>query len=132
MAQQTTSTDAAAAGASRLDRWAIGLSAACLVHCVATTVMVAVLSTAGGLLGNPIIHEVGLVLAILIGAVAFGKGVMAHGRPLPLLLGGAGLAMMAAAVIAPHGVHHLAETALTIVGVVVLATGHALNRHRHA
>ncbi|WP_294352928.1 MerC domain-containing protein [uncultured Sphingomonas sp.] len=131
MAQRTTSTKTTAPG-NRLDRWAIWLSAACLAHCVATTVLVAVLSTAGGLLGNPLIHEVGLVLAILLGAVAFGKGVVAHGRPLPLMLGGAGLTMMAAAVIVPHGAHHLAESALTIAGVVVLATGHALNRHRHA
>ena len=131
MAQRTTSTDSMASG-SRLDRWAIWLSAACLAHCVATTVLVAVLSTAGGLLGSPLIHEVGLVLAILLGAVAFGKGVVAHGRPLPLMLGGVGLTMMAAAVIVPHGAHHLAESGLTIAGVVVLATGHALNRHRHA
>lgn len=132
MAQRITSTDTTAAPGSRLDRWAIWLSGACVVHCVATTVLVAVLSTAGGLLGNPLIHEVGLVLAILLGAVAFGKGVVAHGRPLPLVLGAAGLVMMAAAVIVPHGAHHLAESALTIAGVVVLATGHALNRHRHA
>jgi hypothetical protein len=128
MADPTTSPNAA----GRLDRWAMWLSAACVVHCVATTVMVAALSTAGGLLGSPIIHEVGLVLAILLGAVAFGQGVLAHGRPLPLMLGGAGLAMMAAAVIVPHGAHHLGESVLTIAGVVVLATGHALNRHRHA
>lgn len=128
MAEPTTSTDAA----GRLDRWAMWLSAACVVHCVATTMMVALLSTAGGLLGNPVIHEVGLVLAILLGAVAFGRGVLAHGRPLPLILGGIGLAMMAAAVIVPHGENHLSESALTIAGVVVLAAGHALNRHRHA
>lgn len=128
MAEPTTSTD----GVRRLDRWAMWLSAACVAHCVATTVMVALLSTAGGLLGNPLIHEVGLVLAILLGAVAFGKGVADHGRPLPLLLGGTGLAMMAAAVLVPHGAHHLAESALTIPGVLVLAAGHALNRHRRA
>lgn len=128
MAEPTTSTN----GARRLDRWAMWLSAACVVHCLATTVMVVLLSTAGGLLGNPLIHEVGLVLAILLGALAFGKGVVDHGRPLPLLLGGTGLAMMAAAVMVPHGAHHLIESALTILGVVVLATGHALNRHRHA
>ena len=115
-----------------LDRVAIGLSGLCVVHCVATTVVLALLSTAGGLLGHPLIHEVGLVLAILLGALAFGKGLIDHGRPLPLLLGGTGLAMMAAAVMVPHGAHHLTESVLTILGVVVLAAGHALNRHRHA
>jgi hypothetical protein len=128
MAEPTTSTNPA----GRLDRWAMWLSAACVAHCVATTVLVAALSTAGGLLGNPVIHEVGLVLAILLGAVAFGKGVAHHGRPLPLLLGGAGLALMAAAVIVPHGAHHLSESVLTIAGVIVLAGGHALNQRSHA
>ena len=134
MAEPTTSTGATDPSGSvrRLDRWAMWLSAACVAHCVATTVMVAVLSTAGGLLGNPLIHEAGLVLAILLGALAFGKGVAAHGRPLPLLLGGVGLALMAAAIVVPHGAHHLSESVLTIVGVVVLAGGHALNRHAHA
>jgi hypothetical protein len=31
----------------------------------------------------------------------------------------------------PHGAGHVAESLLTIAGVAVLATGHALNRHAH-
>ena len=45
---------------TRLDRIAMGLSGLCLVHCVATAVLLALLASAGGLLGSPIIHEVGL------------------------------------------------------------------------
>src|SRR3546814_9208978 len=46
-----------------LDRLAIGLSGLCLVHCLASAVLVAVLASAAGLLVSPVIHEVGLVLA---------------------------------------------------------------------
>lgn len=115
-------------GAGRLDRWAIWLSAACVAHCLATTVAVAALAAAGGVLGNPLIHQVGLVAAMLLGAVAFGRGLLVHRRPLPMLCGAVGLAMMAAAVAMPHGENHLAESVLTIVGVAILAGAHQLNR----
>jgi hypothetical protein len=115
----------------RLDRWAMWLSAACVVHCLATTVLVAALSTAGGMLGSPLIHEGGLLIAIVLGCVAFGRGIMAHRRVLPMVLGATGLLLMAAALFVSHEGGHLAESALTILGVAVLASGHALNRHRH-
>ena len=38
----------------------MGLSGLCLVHCVATAVLLGLLASAGGMLGAPIIHEVGL------------------------------------------------------------------------
>ncbi len=115
----------------RIDRWAIWLSAACVVHCLATTVAVALLSTAGGLLGSPLIHEVGLVLALALGLLAFGRGVIAHRRLLPVLLGGGGLALMAAAIVVPHGDSHVIESLLTIAGVVLLAAGHTINQRTH-
>lgn len=116
---------------SRLDRVAMWLSAACVVHCLATTVLVAVLSTAGGLLVNPLIHEGGLLVAIVLGAVAFGRGIVAHRRRLPIALGATGLALMASALIVSHREGHFVESLLTIVGVAVLAAGHAVNRHAH-
>ena len=116
---------------NRLDRWAMWVSAACVVHCLATTMAVAALSAAGGLLGSPWIHEAGLVVAILLGAVAFGRGIAVHGRALPMALGTIGLGLMASALLVSHGAHHLAETGLTILGVSVLALGHAINRRAH-
>jgi MerC mercury resistance protein len=56
----------------RLDRLAVGLSGLCLVHCLATTVALALLSAAGGFFGAPIIHEIGLSLAMIMGAIALG------------------------------------------------------------
>lgn len=111
---------------SRFDRFAIGLSGLCAIHCVATSVLLALASTAGGLLLNPMIHEVGLTMAMLIGAVALGRGVMRHGYMLPAAVGSGGLGMMAGAITLPHG--DGAETIWTILGVCVLALGHDLNR----
>ena len=45
-----------------------------MVHCLASAVLLALLSAAGGMLLNPIFHEVGLTFAIMLGAVALGAG----------------------------------------------------------
>ena len=55
---------------SRLDRIAMTLSGLCAVHCVATAVLLGLLASAGGMLGQPIIHEIGLSLAIMAYAMS--------------------------------------------------------------
>src|SRR4051794_41960779 len=75
---------------TRLDRIAVGLSGLCLVHCVATAVLLALVSAAGGFLGAPIIHEVGLTLAMMFGSIALGRGIFEHGFMMPSAIGGAG------------------------------------------
>ena len=86
----------------RLDRLAIGLSGLCVVHCLGTTVVLALLASAGGMLGAPIIHEIGLSLAMLLGAVSLGKGIIDHGYTMPSAIGGLGLGVMAGALTLPH------------------------------
>jgi len=108
-----------------MDRLGLGLSGLCVVHCIATSVLLVVLSSAGGLLVSPVIHETGLVLAILIGALALGRGIVDHGFMMPSAVGGLGLGVMAGALSMEHG---MAETAYTLVGVLILALGHDLNR----
>lgn len=109
----------------RFDRLAIGLSGLCVVHCIATTVLVAMLSAAGGVLGSELIHEVGLTLAMGIGAFALYRGILEHGFMMPSAVGGLGLGVMAGALTLPHDG---TEAAATIVGVLILALGHDLNR----
>ena len=109
----------------RFDRLAIGLSGLCVVHCVATTVLLAFLSAAGGMLGAPWIHEFGLSLAMLLGAFALGRGIIEHGFMMPSAVGGLGLGVMGGALTMPHDG---TEAAFTIVGVLILALGHDLNR----
>ena len=100
------------------------LSGLCAVHCVATAVLLGLLASAGGMLGKPIIHEVGLSLAMVIGAVALGRGIREHGFLLPSAVGITGLAIMAYAM----SLHESGlEPAFTILGVSVLALGHRLN-----
>ena len=109
----------------RIDRLAIGLSGLCMVHCVATTVLLAMLASAGGMLGAPWIHEAGLTLAMLFGAFALGRGVWEHGFMMPSAVGGLGLGVMAGALSLGHG---QTEALYTIVGVAILALGHDLNQ----
>lgn len=119
-------TVADAAVGRGLDHWAIGLSGLCAVHCLASAVLVALAASAGGLLLSPIFHEVGLVVAIGLGAVALGRGVMDHGYMMPASIGGLGLGTMAGAISLPHD--GSGETLFTLIGVALLALGHDLNR----
>lgn len=108
----------------RLDRMAIGLSGLCLVHCLATTVVLAILASAGGILGAAWIHEAGLSLAMVMGAIALGKGIYEHGYTMPSAVGGLGLGVMAGALTLPHDG---SEAVYTMLGVAILALGHRLN-----
>jgi MerC mercury resistance protein len=109
---------------NRLDRVAMGLSGLCLVHCLGTAILLGLLASAGGILGSPIIHEVGLTLAMLIGSVALGRGILEHGFMLPSAIGALGLGVMAGALSLPEGGH---EAVYTVAGVMILALGHRLN-----
>lgn len=111
----------------REKRWdGLGLSLAglCLVHCLATSVMLALLASAGGFLFSPIIHEAGLGLAIIFGIFALVKGVIEHGFMLPAAIGSLGIGVMSGALTLPHGG---TEIVYTMVGVAILALGHDLN-----
>jgi hypothetical protein len=109
-----------------IDRLAIGVSGFCLVHCIASAVFLTVLASAGGLLLDPIFHEVGMMIALVLGVTGLGRGVLAHGFMLPAAIGSLGLGMMAGALTLDHG--SLATTLYSVTGVLVLALGHDLNR----
>lgn len=111
----------------RLDRLGIALSSLCAVHCVLGLLLVTLLGLGGESLLDPAFHRAGLALAIAIGAATLGYGALHHGRRGPLALGAAGLALMAAGLLARHG---LGEALLTISGVALVAAAHIRNlRH---
>src|SRR3546814_3714359 len=87
----------------RMDRLAMSLSGAFLAHCVGTAVFVATLAAASSILLAPAIHETGLALAILLGAIARGHGALKRGAILPIAIGSLGLGIMAGALRIPHG-----------------------------
>lgn len=109
---------------AHLDRFAIGLSGLCLVHCLTTSILLTLISSAG-LLVHPIIHEGGLLLAIVFGVIALGKGVLSHGYMMPAVVGAFGIGIMTGAMSLPHGGF---EIFWTLVGVCIVALGHDLNR----
>lgn len=113
----------------RLDRVGVLLSGLCALHCLAGLLLVAGLGLGGEYLLAPIIHRVGLALAIGVGAITLVLGVVRHGDPRPLQLGAAGLALMSVALVVGHG---SAEALFTIAGVALLGWAHIRNlRHSH-
>jgi hypothetical protein len=110
---------------SSIDRLGIAVSGLCLVHCLTSAVLLAVLASAGGILVDHRIHEIGLVLAIGLGLIALGRGIVEHGFMMPASIGGLGLGIMAGALTLPHDG---GEVVYTILGVAILALGHDLNR----
>lgn len=112
----------------RLDRLAMGLSGLCAVHCLATALFIGMFSSMASLFSAPIIHEAGLAVAILLGAVALGFGALQHGMLLPVAVGSLGLGVMGGALTMPHGTE---EMVFTLLGLAILAFGHELNRRAH-
>ena len=114
---------------SRLDRAGMLLSGLCALHCVSGLFLVAFLGIGGGVLLNPMIHRVGLVLATIVAGVAIGLGAMRHRRKGPFVVAMTGLSFMGGALAVPHGTE---EAVLTVIGVGLIACGHIMNlRHTH-
>lgn len=112
----------------RLDRAGIWLSSLCLIHCLATILLVSVLGLGGQLLLAPEIHRFGLALALIIAAVAIGWGALKHRKPAPFVTAMTGLSFMGGALAVPHGSQ---EVVLTAIGVSLVSIGHFLNLRSH-
>ncbi|MCB2050539.1 MAG: MerC domain-containing protein [Novosphingobium sp.] len=113
---------------NRMDRFGIALSGLCLVHCVAGIFLVAMLGLGGSWLLDPTFHRVGLSLAVAIGVLTIGLGVMRHRQIAPLIVAAIGLTFMVAGILVEHGPW---EAGLTIPGVIGVAIAHVMNL-RHA
>lgn len=112
----------------RLDRFGILISSLCVVHCLAGLLFVTVLGLGGEFLLAPQWHRVGLAVAVAVGFVTIGLGVMRHGKMAPLALAMVGLSLMTAGLFVSHGVE---EASFTVPGVILVASAHLLNL-RHA
>jgi ABC-type sugar transport system permease subunit len=108
----------------RLDHLGIGLAGLCALHCLATLVVLSTLGLGGHFLFNENIHRIGLMLALVVGGVAIGWGLLRHRLILPFIVAMAGLTLMAAALLVPHGAN---EFLLTLVGVTLVSAAHLMN-----
>jgi hypothetical protein len=107
-----------------LDWLGLSLSALCAAHCLASILIVSTLGIGGQLFFAPEIHRIGLVLAILVAAVAIGWGALRHRKAAPFVIAMMGLTFMGGALAVEHGPK---EAVLTIIGVGLVALGHLLN-----
>ena len=96
-----------------------------MVHCLATAVVLGLLASAGGMLGAPWIHEVGLTLAMVARRDRAGPRRLDHGFLMPERGRRAGPRRDGRRADMPHDG---SEALYTIVGVAILALGHQLNR----
>lgn len=108
-----------------MDRAAITLSGLCAVHCLVSAIIFAVVASAGGFLISHTVHEVGLIIAIILGVIALGSGALKHGFIMPLAIGSLGIGVMAGALELPHENGY--DIIFTLIGVSILALGHDLN-----
>lgn len=106
------------------DQAGIGLAGLCAVHCLLTVSIVSALGVGGHFLADPIIHRVGLLLAVFVAAVAIGWGAIKHRRRAPFVTAMMGLSFMGGALAVPHGPQ---EFVLTLIGVSLVTAGHLLN-----
>ncbi len=106
--------------AQMLDGSAIGLSGLCLVHCLALPVAAAVSPMLGVWSEAEWVHLTFVLLAAPLSAAAL---VMTRPRrPAAMALAATGLALLAAALF-----FHETETAMTVAGGLILASGHLVN-----
>lgn len=108
----------------RLDHLGIGLAGLCALHCLLTLGLISALGLGGHFLFDENIHRIGLLLALIVASVAIGWGMLRHGRMLPFGVALAGLGLMGAGLLVPHGAN---EFVLTLAGVVIVSAAHWLN-----
>lgn len=106
------------------------LSVLCVIHCAATPLILAAAPAAAGAFGNA--HPVLLALVFATAAWSFIPGYRHHKQSTPLLLGLAGLSLLATGTLVFHG--HLAlDIAFSVMGAGLMLAAHWKNRsaHRH-
>ncbi|MBV7256775.1 MerC domain-containing protein [Pacificimonas sp. WHA3] len=107
-----------------LDRFAIGLSGLCLVHCLIGALFMAFVAASGTAVLGHNVHQWGLAIAVPLAVVALVGGAVSHGRWEAVAVGSFGVGAMGGALLAGHGPR---EIVLTILGVILVAIAHALN-----
>ena len=111
---------------SWLDSIAISASFACLVHCLALPLLIAALPSIAEILNIPeSFHMAMVVIAVPTSMLALGNGYRKHGTIFPIAIGVMGLCFMTVG--AFWSVSKPFETALTVMGSVMLALAHVGN-----
>jgi CHASE2 domain-containing sensor protein len=123
---------ASAPGIDWLERAAVGASAVCLIHCIGLPLLLAALPALSSLISIPeSFHVWILAFAVPTSALALFTGRHRHRRAYPLMIGTAGLVLLATGALLLLGGRW--ETPVTILGSLCLASAHIANwRLRHS
>lgn len=100
------------------------LSAACVVHCAATPLLVGSLPAAASVLGG--FHPVLLVVVTAVAGWAFVPGFRRHRRREPALLAVAGISLLAVGTLLSE--RPLWDAAFSVAGAAVMMVAHWRNR----
>ena len=107
------------------DLWGQAISLLCLVHCLATPLVVMLVPTMAGFLGGW--HPVLLAGVVGTAAWAFVPGYRYHRNKAVLGLAAGGVLLLAIAVTLFHE-HFVAETVITMAGAALMLGAHWKNR----
>ena len=111
------------------DRIAVALSGLCIAHCLAIPVLLVSGHFIGGMVsGDEHFHELLLLLLLPVSAIAFGVGFRRHQHRSILIRGAFGMLIITLAATLGHAMlEPVAESALNIVGSVILILAHRDN-----
>ncbi len=107
------------------DVWGQALSLLCLVHCLATPIVLMLAPALAGFLGGW--HPVLLAGVVLTAAWAFVPGYRYHHSKTVLLLAVGGVCLLSVGVLAFHA-WFAVETAMTVSGATMMLVAHWKNR----
>lgn len=112
------------------DKLAILLSSLCVVHCIATPILIIVLPALGSLVSDnhEVFHQVLLYFVIPVGLFALYAGYRHHRRLPVFLIGLAGLVLLAVAAFVVHDMWgEVAETIVTVFASLLIIVAHLFN-----
>jgi hypothetical protein len=115
---------------SWLDRLGIGVSAFCLLQCLALPVLLVVAPTlSAGFLSHEVFHVVLLAVILPVSGLAYTLGYLKHRNPRIWIPAAFGLGFLVLALLLEleHALPPLGIAAVTSVGGVLLIIGHLLN-----
>ena len=121
------------APSSAADGAGVVLSVACGIHCLLTPILLLALPSLGEAFHNPLVHKLIAVGVTIIAVPTLWRGYTRHRNVLPLILGFLGMLAVWSALLIPHDAkaherfHLPAGTIITIIGSVLLISGHVLN-----
>jgi len=114
---------------SKLDRFAVFLSATCMLHCLALPILVTLFPIAqGSLLGEQSFHLILLVFILPTSLIALTIGCRKHKDIITIGLGTVGLSILTFTGLFGHEVFgELGERIVTTIGGLILASAHIQN-----